>query len=219
MNDDIEEKIKLKKDFIKQQVLNEDEKNNLKQIMKENYTRREKTTKKYKKIIGCVACLFVISTVAFATNIDNIINLFENTQMDSKQIINPNSIIKIDSDYVTDNGVGMNISYLYEESEYLYIVLNVKEIDENIKDIMFDKIEINDLTNNKVYSFEELNNENNFEISVQYKKDHKMIFIKMKKYNELNSIKELEVKIENLTTIGTVDKNISGNWEFKIMRT
>lgn len=220
MNDIIDEKIKLKKEFIKRQVVDENIKQKLKQAMKEEYNKKESfSDSKFKKVIGIAACLIIVSSATFAGNIGNFLsNLFENTEIKNDQIINPEAIIKIDSEYVINDGIGLNVAYLYEEGEFLYIVLNVQGTD-NAQDIMISEFEIKDLTNNKTYSNTRENN--NFEKNiVQYKCDSKMIFIKMEKFNDLNLINELELNINNLIIKNYTEEynQVRGNWMLKIKK-
>lgn len=219
--DNIDEKMKLKKEYIKNQVLSEDVKNNIIQAMKKEYEKKEKihSNKLYKKVIGVVACLLIISSVTFAGNIgDFFTNIFKNTEMNKDQVINPNSIIEINSEYVTCDGIGLNVAYMYEDDEYLYAVMNVKGVD-NLIDITINKMTINDIKNN--ISYDDINlisKENNHWWSAQYKNDSKIIFIKIEKNENLDSIKELELKINNLTLKRETNKfnDIIGEWIFKI---
>lgn len=218
MSDNIDKKIKIKKEFIKQQALDEDVKENLKRIMKSKYKEKEKfTIQKYKKVIGIAVCLVILSTATFAGRAGNFLsNLFANTEIKNNQIINPEAIVKIDSEYVTHDGIGLNVSYLYEEDEFLYIVLNVQGIDDDVQDVMVDEIEINDLSNEQTYNNKA--SSDNFLCTTEYKINSKMIFIKITKFSEINSIKELNLNIRNLTIKYEKDKfnYIINNWILKI---
>lgn len=220
MSDIIEEKIEIKKEYIKQQTLDEDVKENLKKIMKDKYEEKEKfTIQKYKKVVGIVACFIILSTVTFAGRAGNFLsNLFANIEIKNDQMINPEAIVKIDSEYVTHDGIGLNVSYLYEEDEYIYIVLNVQGIDNDVKNILVDEIKFNDLNNEKTYSSEQLYA--NFFAGVQYKTESKVIFIKLIKSSEFNLTRELELSIKNLKieSLKKEDKYIVDNWILKIKK-
>lgn len=215
MSDIIEDKIKLKKEFINEQSLDEDVKENLKNLMKDKYKEKEKTTvSKYKKVIGIAACLVILSGATFAGNIGNFLsNLFANTEIQNDQIINPEAIVKINSEYVTNDGIGLNVSYLYEEGEFLYIVLNVQGVDNDVEDILVDEIEIKDLSNERIYSSDKIYN--NFSAKLEYKKESKMIFIKIIKDEKINLVKNMELIIKNLKL---EDKYISNNWTLKFKK-
>lgn len=219
MSDIIEDKIKLKKEYISKQVLDEEVKENLKKAMKEKYEEKEKsTTSKYKKVIGIVACLLILSTATFAGNVGNFIsNLFANTEIKNDQIINPEAIVKINSEYVTNDGIGLNVSYLYEEGEFLYIVLNVQGVDNDVEDISIEKIKIEDIDNGITYDTEK---DNSFGANIQYKKDFKVIFIKIEKIENFDKINNIGIYIENLVIKEYKEeyKKVNNNWILKIKK-
>ena len=224
--DNIEEKVKLKKEFIKNQVLNEDIKNKIKQAMKEEYEKNDcdkkiaHASKIYKKVIGAVACMLIISSVAFAGSIgDFFTNIFKNTEMNKEQVIDPNSIIEINSEYVTNEGIGLNVAYMYEDDDYLYIAMNVQGID-NVIELVVEEFKINDITSNRNYSFLEVDERDFSNIDIQYKNDSKMIFFKIDKSKDMNLIKELKLNIKNITfeTQSEGDVYVRGEWIFKIKK-
>lgn len=224
---DIGKKLKLKKEVINNQTLDEDIKNNIKQVMKKEYEKNDDNIKEkhkfpiWNKVLVTAACVLIVSSATFAGSIgDFITNIFKNTEKNANQIIKPENIIEINSEYVTCNGISLNIGYLYEDDDYLYIAMNVRGVDNDAFGIMMDKIIIKNIDNDEIYSNIISENNKYLFFDVQYKIEEKIIVLTINKNYDIKLLKNIEINITNLTFLLKDEKynKVSGNWIFNIKK-
>lgn len=205
------ENIKNKLNNIK---LDDEFKSKLDERLNEEYYKETTKKKKFyfpKQVVAACACLVVLSSCAFADQIDSFVdNLFSNKYQEFEDGVSLEELNKIDMEYIENNGVSIKIDYVMQKEDSLYLVFNVFTEKE------FDRVYIGGfqiLDENKEEIYKEQNNDFRYEFFGE-NKNNELIFLKInklsKEYSNLNVIiNKMAIKNENEI------EEINQNWNFE----
>lgn len=172
------------------------------------------------KAVAVFACVMVMSTCAFADEIEGMFNLlFANTHQNIENAYEQGDMKKIESEYQTYEGVSLKVDYASVNENEICVMLNMNtDIDYQRLHISVD--ELKDINDNCIYKIP--NMDNNIRQQVTFKRNDKnnstlmVIFSEneatLGQYNYLKlNINEIEVELSE-----NEKKTIKGNWKFEI---
>lgn len=190
----------------------------------ESYEPKHKSTRTFKiynyigRAVAACACFMVLSTCAFADEIEGMFNLlFANTNQNIETAYEEGNMKEIDSEYQTYDGVSLKVDYASVSDDEICIMLNMNtEID--YKKILIDDIILKDENDNYVYTNEMIGiiKQVNFKRIDQYNSTLMNIFSKNGLIFEKSN--SLKININEIKLLLNNDKNesIKGNWNFEI---
>lgn len=171
------------------------------------------------KAVAVFACFVVMSTCAFADEIEGIFNLlFANTHQNIETAYEEGNIKEIDSEYQTYDGVSLKVDYVSINENEICIMFNMNT-DIDYKYLYVDSvksIKLKDKEDNIIYP------SNNMKEREEFKRVEKnettLMFIFSKCETEVQQYDYLKIHLDDINFILEDEQkmNKKGNWNFEI---
>ncbi len=210
-------------------VLDDFKVNLLEKKLKEKYESYEPKCKSkitfsfynyFGKAVAVFACFMVMSTCAFADEIEGMFNLlFANTHKSIETAYEEGNIKEIDSEYQTYDGVSLKVDYVSVNENEICIMFNMNcGID--YKKLAINEIILKDNDNKLVYTSIDENQDIGKQLNLKREDiNNSKITIVLSKYGyNFNNYDYLKVYVDDINFILKDGQEIraKGNWNFEI---
>lgn len=206
-------------------VLDDFKVNLLEKKLKEKYESYEPKCKSkitfnfynyFGKAVAVFACFMVMSTCAFADEIEGMFNLlFANTHKSIETAYEEGNIKEIDSEYQTYDGVSLKVDYVSVNENEISIMLNINT-DIDYKTIYIEEMVVTDENDSIIYPNDNIRRQKN---SKRIEKNNSILTFVFSKYEmTFEQYNSLKIYIDNIEFVLKDEKKekIDGNWNFEI---
>lgn len=164
------------------------------------------------------ACFIVVSSCAFADEIEGIFNLiFANSNKNIEIAYENGDIQEVNSEYQTYNGVSMKVDYISVNEKNIYVVLDFKSNNEH-SGITMDDVIIKNQESEIIYD-SNFNSVDyiayNYQLKRENKNEAKIIAELSTTKDEFINLNKLNISIGNIKFKGT-EINVNGDWNFEL---
>jgi len=171
------------------------------------------------KAVAVFACFMIVSTCAFADEIEGIFDLlFANTNKNIEMAYNEGNIQEVDTEYQTYNGVSLKVDYVSVSEKNIIFVLDVNLEDECEK-IILDSFKLKDVDNNMIFDSTVVEDDTVYRYDIKRKDAFGFngVFEFSKEQGKFEDYKQLKINLNNIIVLcNDKEKVVNGDWEFLI---